>query len=489
MTKLARWGTLGVLSLGLLAAIGTSRRTEAQAAGTATAKVSTSSSRSEVGITVYNQGFGLVREIREIDLQKGRTALEFRDVASTIQPETVAIKSLGGTPFSILEQNYRYDLLSPQKLLEKYVGKKVRVYRWNDKLGKEEGYDADLLAVNSGQTVMKINGEITYNFPGRVAFPEVPPNLIAKPTLVWLLDGGAPKQKVEVTYLASSMSWRADYVFTINENDTAGDLNGWVTLNNNSGATYQNAKLKLVAGDVQKLRRDYGGEDYADIPAPRGAVAGYGGTPFKEEGFFEYHLYTLSQPTDVMNNEQKQVSLLEGRGVKIDKKLIFFGAQYYYRGSYGQVASNQKVGVYLDVENKEANHLGIALPKGTVRVYKADKSGAKQFIGEDAIDHTPRDEKIRIKMGEAFDVVGDRKQTDFKVLGTCVYESGWEVSVRNHKDTVENVELYEPIGGEWEVTQESHPHVKKDQSTFTFDVKVPAKGEIKVKYRVRIRYC
>ena len=179
----------------------------------------------------------------------------------------------------------------------------------------------------------------------------------------------------------------------------------------------------------------------------------------------------------------------EAQGVGIDKKLIFFGQSYYYRGNYGQVMSNQKVGVYLDVKNSEQNHLGMPLPKGTVRVYKADKSGAKQFIGEDHIDHTPRDEKIRVKMGEAFDVVADRKQTDWKSLGSCNSESGWEISVRNHKDTAETVDIFEPVGGDWEITSESHPHVKQDAWTFTYTVKVPAKGDVKVKYRVRIKWC
>jgi len=315
----------------------------------------------------------------------------------------------------------------------------------------------------------------------------VPANLIAKPTLVWLLGSTAPKQKVEVTYLTGSMTWRADYVFVIDEKDTAGDLTGWVTLNNTSGASYEDAKLKLVAGDVQKLMppMDYG-EEMDDMTV---ATASDAKASFKEEGLFEYHLYTLQHPTTVRNLEQKQVTLLEGNGVKIDKKLLFFGQSYYYRGNYGQVMSNQKVGVYLDVENKEANHLGIPLPKGIVRVYKADKSGAKQFIGEDRIDHTPRDEKIRIKMGDAFDVVGDRKQTDWKALGTCVSESGWEISLRNHKDNDETVEVFEPVGGDWTIVTSSHQAKKIDAHTFSFEVKVPKRGEQKIKYRVRVRWC
>ncbi len=443
---------------------------------------STSQQREEVAITVYNQNFGLVREVRSIDIAAGRTALEFRDVSQAIEPETVAIKPLGNAQLHVLEQNYRYDLLSPQKLLEKYVGRKVHVYRYNEKLGKDEMFDADVLSVAQG-TVLRINGEITYDFPGRIAFPEVPQNLIAHPTLVWLLDSSG-KQKVEVTYLTRNLGWSADYVLVINDADTAGDLVGWVTLNNTTGTAYENAKLKLVAGDVQRVS---GRETARTETMARGG----GAVPaqFQEESFFEYHLYSLERPTNLLNAEQKQVTLLEAHDIHLDKKLIFFGASYYFRGHYGQVVSNQKVGVYLDIQNKEQNHMGMPLPKGTVRVYKADKSGAKQFIGEDAIDHTPRDEKLRIKMGEAFDVVGDRKQMEWKSLGTCVSESAWEISLRNHKDTPVEVEDYEPVGGDWEIVSESMKHDKKDAHTFTFTPKIPARGEVKITYRVRIRWC
>ncbi len=470
------------LSLGVLGALAVSSLVWAQQRPQQVAQAkSTAGEREEVGITVYNQNFGLVREVRNIDLAQGRTALEFRDVSEQIEPQTVAIKSLGGQ-LHVLEQNYRYDLLSPQTLLAKYVGKKVKVYRYNEKTGHDEAYDAEVLSVANG-TVMRINGEITYDFPGRIAFPEIPQNLIAKPTLVWLVDASG-KQKVEVTYLTRNLGWSADYVLTINENDTAGDLVGWVTLNNTTGTTYENAKLKLVAGDVQRVNQyNMRAMDAASAPA------GSGGGGFREESFFEYHLYTLERPTNLLNAEQKQVTLLEAPGIHLDKHLIFYGAAYYYRGNYGQVVSNQKVGVYLDLQNTEANHMGMPLPKGTVRVYKADKSGAKQFIGEDNIDHTPRDERVRIKMGEAFDVVGDRKQMEWKALGSCVSESAWEISLRNHKDTETSVEVYEPVGGDWEITQESMPHVKKDAHTFTFTPKIAARGNVKITYRVRIRWC
>ncbi|CAN5150537.1 DUF4139 domain-containing protein [soil metagenome] len=448
---------------------------------------STAQQREEVGITIYNQNFGLVREVRTIDLPTGRSFLEFRDVSERIQTETVSIKSLtpGAGQLRVLEQNYRYDLLSPQKLLEKYVGKKVKVYRWNEKTGKDDEFEAEVLSAGQG-TVLRINGEITYDFPGRIAFPQIPENLISKPTLVWMLEGGG-KQKIEVTYLTQNLNWNADYVFTINENDTAGDITGWVTLNNTTGTAYDNAKLKLVAGDVQRVQQAQMGYGGAMKSAPSASVPRR--PQFQEEGFFEYHLYTLERPTTLLNAEQKQVTLLEAQGVKVDKRLIFYGAANYFRGQYGQVVSNQKVGVYLDVENKETNHMGMPLPKGVVRVYKADKSGAKQFIGEDNIDHTPRDEKVRIKMGEAFDVVGDRKQTDYKILGSGTTESAWEISLRNHKDTPTAVEVYEPVGGDWEMVSSSIPQAKKDPHTFTFMPTIAARGEVKITYRVRVKWC
>jgi hypothetical protein len=456
---------------------------------------STAKDREEVAITVYNQSFGLVREVRNIDLGTGRVALEYRDVASHIQPETVHIKSspqsggappppAGPAPLGVLEQNYRFDLLSPQKLLEKYVGRKVRVHRWNEKLGREEDFDAEVLSVADG-TVLKIGGEITYNFPGRISFPEVPPNLIAKPTLVWLLDSTQAKQKVEVTYLTRAMSWHSDYVLVLDDTDARGDLTGWVTLVNQSGTAYENARLKLVAGDVQRVSGGEGQARGRDMPKSAPAPE----QNFREESFFEYHLYSLQNPTTLLENEQKQVTLLEASGIKVDKKLIFYGAAQYYRGRYGQAVSNQKVGVYLDVQNAESNKLGVPLPKGIVRVYKADKSGMKQFIGEDRIDHTPRDEKIRIKMGEAFDVVGERKQTEWKTLGTCSSESAWEVVLRNHKDAAQEVEVFEPVGGDWEIVQSSHRAEKKDAHTFAFKVTVARRGEVKITYRVRIKWC
>jgi hypothetical protein len=464
--------------------------TSAKTVGPPAARVSRSDARKAVAVTVYSDGFGLVREVRDVDLGTGRVSLEFRDVSSKIEADTVHVKSLAkGHALSILEQNYRYDLLSPEKLLQKYEGKKIKLYRWNKETGKDEETDAEVLSVNNNQPVLKIGNEITYGFPARFAFPEVPKNLIAEPSLVWLLDSQEPRQALEVTYLTQGFGWSADYVLTVGEETasvSSADLVGWVTLSNNTSTTYENAQLKLVAGNVQRVREEM------NMPASKAAFtddAEGEQRQFKEESFFEYHLYTLDRPTSLLSNEQKQVTLLEGHDIQVHRQLIFYGASYYYRGSYGQVVSNQKVGVYLEIKNEEQNHLGIPLPKGTVRVYKADKSGASQFIGEDRIDHTPRDEKLRVKMGESFDVVGDRKQTDYKVISSCVDESSWEISLRNHKDAADEVLVYEPVEGDWQVLSSSMPYDKKDAHTFTFLPKVPARGETKVTYRVRVKWC
>ncbi|HEY4106975.1 MAG TPA: hypothetical protein VGM44_23910 [Polyangiaceae bacterium] len=445
------------------------------------------SASEKISLTVYNQNFGLVREVRQVALGKGKVELAYADVSGHIQPETVHIKSLSGeNALEVLEQNYRYDLLNPETLLKKYVGKTVKVYRYNENTGQDEEKQAELLSVEGG-VVAKIDGQITSNFPGRFAFPEVPENLVQKPTLVWLLASAAEKQRVEVTYLSQELNWRADYVLTVDANDKLGELNGWVTLTNNTGTSYKNAELKLVAGDVQRLTRqliDSEGKDededgVPDAPRPQ----------FKQEGLFEYHLYTLQRPTNLLDKEQKQVSLLSAQSIGLEKKLIFFGAAQYFRGNYGQVQKNQKVGVYLDIENSEQNHLGMPLPKGTLRVYKSDQSGQQQFIGEDAIDHTPRDERIRVKLGEAFDVVGDRSETGWNAVSTCVSESSWEIALRNHKDSAERVLVVEPAGGDWEILSSSLPVTKKDSSTFTFDVSLAPRSETKLTYRVRVRWC
>ncbi len=483
-----RFQSFCALSGALLLALGCGQKPAALPnSGPTSHSASDATGSEQVSLTVYNQNFGLVREVRKVHLGTGNVELAYADVSAHIQPETVHLKSLASDAgVTVLEQNYRYDLLSPDTLLKKYVGKTIKVYRYNEHTGVDEEKQAEVLSVEGG-TVLKIDGQITSNFAGRYAFPAVPENLVQKPTLVWLVSSSAADQRVEVTYLTQGLDWHADYVLSVDADDKLGDLNGWVTLKNETGTSYKKAQLKLVAGDVQRVTP---AQPPMSMPssAPMAALA----PPppqFKEEGLFEYHLYALDRPTSLLDKEQKQVSLLSASNIALEKKLIFFGQQYWFRSNFGQVIQNQKVGVYLDLQNKEQNHLGMPLPKGTLRVYKSDKSGQKQFIGEDTIDHTARDEKIRIKLGEAFDVVADRSEKSFRALSSCASESEWEIKLRNHKDTPESVEVNEPAGGDWQIVSSSLPATKKDSSTFIFDVRLAPRSETKLTYVVRVRWC
>ncbi len=435
----------------------------------------------EMSVTIYNGNLGLVKDVRELQLPAGTHEVQFADVASQIDPTTVHLKSLADpTGVRILEQNYEYDLLSPQKLLDKYVGKSVKLMTGDGAL-----IDAVLLANNNGP-IYQINGQIHLGHPGRVILPELPENLIARPTLVWRLQSGlARPQRVEASYLTSGITWKADYVVVLNAKDTGGDLSGWVTIDNKSGASYPDAALKLVAGDVHRAPAK---QELRAVMESAAKVAAAPRPQFQEESFFEYHLYSLQGRTTIKQNQTKQISLLDAPDIAIKKELRFSGASQYYRGQLGTPISNQKVGVFLEIANTEQHRLGIPLPKGTVRVYKAAADQSLQFIGEDVIDHTPKDEKVTIKMGEAFDVVGERTQRDWKKIAWNLYETEWDVELRNHKKEDVEVAIIEPVPGDWEVVKSSHPYTKVEAHTLKYLVKVPKDGKVTVTYRVRMRW-
>ena len=441
--------------------------------------------QTRMAVTIYNVNLGLVKDQREIKLTKGTGELRFMDVASQIIPTSVHIKSLiDPGSLLILEQNYEYDLLNPQKLLDKYVGKEVKLYYKNPYTEREEMVTATLLS-NNGGPIFKIGDEITFGHPGRIIFPEVPENLISKPTLVWLIDNTlSSHQKVEASYLTNGINWRADYVVTLNDKDDMADLSGWVTIDNRSGTTYRNANLKLVAGDVNRVKDEY---EYRGKMLQVAEAAAK--TPqFKEDEFFEYHIYTLQRPATIKENQTKQISLINADTIPVKKELLYYGARYYYYNQHGETITNQKVGVFVEIENKEKNNLGIPLPKGTIRVYKHDKEGSLQFVGEDSIDHTPKDEKIRIKLGDAFDVVGSRKQTEWKKIAYDTYEASFEISLRNHKKEDVIVKVVEPIPGDWKILSSSHEYQKTEAFTAEFNIPVPKDKETKLTYRVRMRF-
>lgn len=456
--------------------------------GKAAPVTSTLDDQQSVSLTIYNVNLGLVKDLRQIKLPKGVGELRFMDVASQIIPTSVHIKSLV-KPGSllVLEQNYEYDLLNPQKLLDKYVGKEVKLFVRNPYTEREETVTATLLS-NNGGPIFKIGDEITFGHPGRIIFPGVPADLLAKPTLVWLAENGLLNgQKVEASYLTNGINWRSDYVVTLNDKDDKADLSGWVTIDNHSGATYRNAKLKLVAGDVNRVKdeREY---KLGMMRVAEKAVGNAAAPQFKVESFFEYHIYSLQRTATVKDNQTKQISLVQADAIPVKKELLYYGANYYYYSRHGEAMSNQKVGVFVEIQNKKEHDLGVPLPKGTVRVYKHDSEGSLQFIGEDSIDHTPRDEKVRIKLGDAFDVVGGRKQTDWKKIAWDTYEAAFEISLRNHKKEDVFVKVIEPIPGDWTMVESSHEYQKTEAFTAEFLVPVPKDGETKVTYRVRMRY-
>ncbi len=452
-------------------------------AGAATGRSAvTQDQQKEVAVTIYNGNLGLVRDVRELVLGPGTHEVKFMDVAAQIDPTTVHLRSLtdaGG--LRILEQNYEYDLLNPQKLLDKFVGKQVKLM-----VGDGSMIDALLLSNNNGP-IYKINGQIHLGHHGRVILPDLPDNLIPNPTLVWLLHNRTNRpQRVEASYLTGGITWKADYVVVLNARDNGGDLSGWVTIDNKSGATFTDAALKLVAGDVQRAvaRREM--RDALDLAGK--AAAAEAPRQFQQESFFEYHLYSLDGRTTIKQNQTKQISLLDAAEIPIKKEFRFYGASQYYRGPLGTPLSNQKVGVFLEIANKEQHRLGLPLPKGTVRVYKASADRSLLFIGEDVIDHTPKDEKVKIKMGEAFDVVGERTQRDWKKIASSLYETEWDIQIRNHKKEDVEVTIIEPVPGDWEVTKTSHPYDKVEAHTLQYIVKVPKDGKTTVSYRVRMRW-
>jgi len=450
------------------------------------------SDQKEVAVTIYNQDLALVRDKRTVKLDKGLNHLAFREVSASIRPETALMRSVTHPDgFYLIEQNFDFDLLTPQKLLEKYVGKKVGIVKTHPTTGAETYEDAVVLSANNG-VVLKVGDRIETGIPGRIVYKDVPENLRDRPTLVVTLNSATDKaQDVELSYLTGGLAWKADYVAELNAKDDQLDLNGWVTLTNQSGAAYKDAKLQLVAGDVNRVRQEFdrvqlmGAVQGMPPPAPAPRMA--------EEGLFEYHLYTLDRPTTIAENQTKQVALLSAGGVTCTKEFLLRGADYYYSGGYGDLGRKLKIGVFVEFMNKEKNGLGIPLPKGTVRVYKQDAAGNAQFVGEDNIDHTPKNEKVRLKLGDAFDVTADKKQTDFnKVAGSgrynYIYESAYEVVIRNAKKEAVTVKVQEPMPGDWTVISENMPHTKESSGVAQWLVDVPSEGEATLKYRVRVRW-
>jgi len=453
-------------------------------------QATTLNDQTDLNVTVYNSNIALIRDVRQLTVPTGIFRLKFEDIAATVNPATVHFRSLTDPEkLNVIEQNYEYDLLEPAKLLHKYVGKEVTLVRsyMDNGTTKHEEVKATLLADNHGP-VWKIGNDIvTGIYAEGYRFPEVPANLFDRPTLLMSLDNsGGRKHQIEASYLASNLAWNADYVLTVAREDKAADLDGWVTLSNNSGTAFHNARLQLVAGDLNRLPQNgLRAMDEAGMAKAMPAA-----TPqFQQENFSEYHLYTLGRRTSVEDKETKQISLLQGSGVPVEKLFVVNGQSFYYH-NYQNPGSPLKdpVMVFYKFKNEEKAGLGMPLPAGNVRVYQKDSKGGVLFIGEDHIDHTPKDETITVHIGNAFDIIAQHKQTDFKKIAPNVYEMEFEVTLRNHKDTPITVQVNEPIGGSWEMLSSTYKFTKTAAFAAQFQVPVDKSGTSVLKYRVRVTY-
>jgi hypothetical protein len=454
-------------------------------------------------ITVYNQGFALVKEVREFQLKEGRQILSVTDVASMIETNSVGIRSLtDANSFDVFEQNYQYDLINPTGILNKAVGQKIKFHRVLPNGQKETIVGTLMSAPTSvvgdqygnnrstynGMVIKTDDGRILLNPSGEIEVDKIPEGMISQPTLLWDIDSRkAGNNQIELSYLTKGMSWDANYVLTL-DGETLADLRGWVTMTNNSGTTYKDANLKLLAGDVRRVQPQMEGLRFSGTNEDVAMAKPMG---FVEEALFEYHLYTLQRPATLKDKEIKQLSLLEGSGIKFEKKLIVdsmrdFGMFYPGEGEVG--TGNLKPQVRVEFVNSKENNLGMPMPKGTIKVYQRDKSGSVQMLGEDQIDHTPRDERISLVVGRSFDVVAERKRLSFQRLSSTSFRETFEIEVRNRKETPETVYLLERHYGDWKVTQKSMDFTKLDSISMQFVVKLKAGESRKVTYTVETKW-
>jgi hypothetical protein len=445
-------------------------------------------------------GFAVVKETRAVKLAAGVGDLKFTDVAQFIDPTTVSIVDLTDpTGTSVMEQNFQFDLASPMKILDRYVDREIGYVQEKDGV-VVKSLTGRLISSNQGQLVIQTPEGLrflSYNDPG-IRLPSLPDGLITKPTLVWKLNSAAGgDHKVRTTYQTQGVTWRADYNLVLSADDKTADVGAWVSLLNLCGATFKDARLKLIAGDVQRITPNRGG--YRGPSGEMMAKSMRADAGFQEKSFFEYHLYTLPRRTDVLDQTTQQLTLFPtARGVAVEKVLVYYGLPE--AADWGFVPSprtdrdirgnsNPKVDVYVRLKNSKDNHMGMPLPKGKVRVYKQDDAdGTLEFIGEDLIDHTPKDETVLVKIGQAFDVVGERTQTNFNIDERAHWMTdSYKITLKNHKDTAVHVIVKENVfrWTNWAIETPSDPFTKIDARTIHFEVDVPPNGEKTVTYTAR----
>ncbi|MCW7505638.1 DUF4139 domain-containing protein [Leptospira paudalimensis] len=449
--------------------------------------LSTESDRKSVSVTIYNGGIGLVRETRVLNLSKGIKTLRFEDVPSQIIPQTVRVKGEDPKKLTVFEQNYEYDLISPERLMDKYIGKEVTLYQ--DGKEKTTSVKAKLIA-NNGSPVYQIGNEVSLGYNGRVTVPTIPENLFAKPTLVWKLKNETEKeQSVEVSYQTNGLGWSADYILVLDKEENECGLNSWVTLNNNSGAEFKNAVLQLVAGKVNLISNRP-----AYTPQPRYVKKTMAkeydemadsAPEFNQENLSEYYLYTLDQPTTIGYNQTKQVQLFQSEGIEIKKYFVFENLPMYE----GNEKNFNNATIKYIFKNAKKNNLGRPLPQGTIRVFKADSKGRQQLLGEDTIDHTPENEDVKIKTGQAFDVVANGKRLSYEVFKLSRGDkSSYSVEIRNRKKEAIEIRFYASLWGDWTITKSSHKFIKESSTKSYSDVPLKAGETVTLDYTVETKY-
>jgi hypothetical protein len=452
-------------------------------------------------LTVYNQGFALVKEVRALTLEAGRQLVAIEDVAAMIEPSSVGIRNLDETrDLQVLEQNYQFDLIGPEAILNKSVGKRVRFVRafgetketleglllsapttivGNASGGSQQTYNGMVIQTDDGRIVLDPTGEVEVE--------QVPEGLISVPTLLWdLQTREAGERSLEISYLTQGIRWSADYVLSLDDESKTANLRGWVTIDNKSGATFRDARLKLLAGEVQRVAS----RAYAGHVRDQGMVLREDGG-FQQEAFFEYHLYTLQRPATVRQKEIKQLSLLEGADVPYKKKLIVdtlldYGPFYPNEGEIGTGAVRPQV--RIEIENRKEDGLGMPLPAGKIKVYQRDRGGSVQMIGEDQIGHTPRDERVSLVVGRSFDVVAERRRTNFRRLGSNSAEETIEIEIRNRKEASETVHVYERHWGDWKILRQNFDSRKLDANTLEYVVGLNAGETKKILYTVETKW-
>ncbi len=447
-------------------------------------------------------GYAMVRQQRDVEIGGKRIDLTFSDVAALIDPTTVSFKSLTAPDNTkVLEQNYHFDLVNNQKLLERYLGQDITV---EQSVGESiQTYSGKLLSAQGGLILQDETGKVTSIMGySNIRFPDLPGGLITRPTLIWDIYTEQPgRHNIEASYQTGGITWWADYNAVFEEGRTANegflDLGAWVSIINKSGATYDNAKLKLIAGDVHRAPqrglqpRHARKSGMLDMAMEASSIAG-----FEEKSFFEFHLYTLGRPATIPDNSTKQIELFpKASKIPVEKKYVYYGLPnwHYYGGTNTNrdlgIQMNKKVDVYLKFKNEEKHGLGIPLPSGRLRVSKLDTAdGSLEFIGEDIIDHTPKNEKVQIKLGSAFDIVGERRQMDFKIDTSRKWmEETIEIKLRNHKDEDAEVIVKENLyrAANWKILSNTGKYEKQDAFTVHFPVKVKADGKEVVRYTVK----